>query len=105
MRYVYLVNDTHDRIESFALAETASDAWSPVDLGNGGMKAGTAETIAIARDRGQGCVCDAKIVLRGGRAFVHRGLDFCRYASYHPGRYLRSAAPVLARSLQDGPSR
>lgn len=104
-RYVYLVNDTADRIESFALAQTASDAWSPVDLGSGGMKAGTAETIAIVHGRDQGCVYDAKIVLRGGRTFIHRGLDFCRYASYHPGRYLRSPAPVLAWSGQDEPHR
>ena len=103
-RYVYLVNDTPDRIEAFAIAQEDSDAWTPIDLGRNGMKAGFAKTIAIARNRGDGCVYDAKIVMRG-RTFVHRGLDFCRYVSYHPGRYLRVSESAAAQPRMGGPRR
>lgn len=89
-RYVYLVNDMPDRIESFSLARNDSDAWKTV-LRDEGLKAGESETLAIKQGKGDGCLYDAKIVLRGGRTFVHRGLDFCKYVSYHPGRYLRGA--------------
>lgn len=89
-RYVYLVNDTPDRIESFSIARNDSDAWMTM-LRDDGLKAGESETLAIAQGEGDGCLYDARIVLRGGKAFVHRSLDFCKYVSYHPGRYLRGA--------------
>lgn len=100
-RYVYLVNDTRDRIESFSLARNDSDAWTPM-LGGTGLKAGESEMLAIERSEGEGCMYDARIVLRGGKTFVHRGLDFCRYVSYHPGRYLRAAASSEPRVAQRG---
>lgn len=88
-RYVYLVNDTENRIASFSLAQSGSEAWSPARLGRRGLKAGSAETIAIARAPGDSCLYDAKIVWRDGGVFIHRNLDFCTYITYHPGRYLQ----------------
>lgn len=100
-RYVYLVNDIPDRIESFSLARNDGDAWTSM-LRDGGLRAGDSETLAIAQGEGDGCLYDAKIVLRGGRTFVHRGLDFCKYVSYHPGRYLRGAvSSPEGRAAQD----
>jgi hypothetical protein len=95
-RYVYLVNDTENRIASFALSPSGGDAWTAVRLGWRGLKAGAAETIPIAREPGEGCLYDAKIVWRGGGTFIHQGLDFCEYITYHPGRYLY--APVAAEA-------
>lgn len=95
-RYVYLVNDTENRIRSFSLAQQGSERWARVPLGSRGLKPGAAETIAIARNAGDGCLYDAKIVWRDGSTFIHQGLDFCVYVTYHPGRYLHApdAVPV-----------
>ncbi|MCL1635506.1 hypothetical protein M2650_12825 [Luteimonas sp. SX5] len=103
-RYVQLINDTHDRIESFSLAQEGG-AWVAMPLGDRGLSAGTGETLAIGYREGDGCLYDARIVLRG-ETFIHRGLDFCRYVSYHPGRYLRvSASPAERRVAQDADRR
>ncbi len=103
-RYVYLVNDTADRIESFFLAQSDTDAWTPM-LGDDGLKAGMSETLAIRQSEGDGCLYDARIVLRGGKAFVHRGLDFCEYVSYHPGRYFRGAVSSSEQGVAQGAAR
>ena len=102
-RYVHLSNDMPYRIESFSLAKNDSDAWISM-LRDGGLKAGESETLGI-RGEGDGCLYDAKIVLRGGRTFVHRGLDFCKYVSYHPGRYLRGAVLSPARRVAQDAAR
>ncbi len=97
-RYVYLVNDTYDSIASFALTPSGSEAWGPVRLGARGLKAGAAETIAIAREPGASCLYDAKTIWRDGRTLMHRGLDFCEYVTYHPGRYLHAPTEAIAQA-------
>ncbi|TKR30663.1 hypothetical protein FCE95_11175 [Luteimonas gilva] len=60
------------------------------------MKAGAAETVPIAREPGDSCLYDAKIVWRDGGTLIHQGLDFCEYITYHPGRYLYAPAATEA---------
>ncbi|HJR74033.1 MAG TPA: hypothetical protein VJ806_10395 [Luteimonas sp.] len=98
-RYVYLVNDTKNRILSFSLVQQGGEQWTQVPLGRHGLRPGAAEMIAITRNAGDHCLYDAKIVWRDGSAFVHKNLDFCTYITYHPGRYLHAPDAVRAESV------
>lgn len=88
-RYVYVVNDAPATMESFSLAPAGSEAWRRIEVGDRSLAPGSAGMIAIRTGGNDDCLYDFKLVFRDGRALLHRDFDVCKYASYHPGAYLR----------------
>ncbi len=88
-RYVYLVNDAPATMESFSLAPAGSEAWRQIKVGERSLAPGSSGMVAIRTGGNDDCLYDFKLVFRDGRALLHRDFDVCKYASYHPGAYLR----------------
>lgn len=104
-RYVYLVNDTRDRIESLSFAPKGSQAWQSMEIGSDGIRGSEAQMLAIRYEEGRGCLYDARFKLRGGPTIVHLGVDFCKSATYRPGYSIRReyARRSSQRSLAERP--
>ncbi|WP_233841297.1 hypothetical protein [Dyella sp. 2HG41-7] len=81
-------NDTHSRIDSFAMAPAGSNRWVEKDftapMGQFEFDYQLAVTLRFYDN--DGCLRDLRTVLSDGRRIVARNFDVCQLHVYRPGR-------------------
>lgn len=80
---VKLINDTHTRIVSFAVAPVGDDRWTKVDFHDPLFE--NQEAVMVEIRGGEACRYDFRTTLSDGRSILIHNFNICRYHAYRPG--------------------
>lgn len=97
---IEVINDTHSRIDTFAMAPAGSVRWVEVDFRAPMQESYFDHQLALMLHfhDNDGCLRDLRTVLSDGRRIFARHFDLCRLHTYRPGmsfHHGHPGAPVM----------
>jgi hypothetical protein len=88
---VKLINDTHTRIVSFAIAPAGDGHWTEVEFHDPLLE--NQNTMLVEIHDGKTCLYDFRTTFSDGRYVLARNVDLCRLRTYRPGRRFYDGHP------------
>lgn len=92
---IEVVNGTHARIDSFALAPAGTTDWTEVEFRKPMQAFYFDDDLAVTLEvhDHDGCLRDLRTVLSNGRRILAHNFDLCHFHSYWPGRRFPKGHP------------
>ncbi|GLQ89650.1 hypothetical protein [Dyella flagellata] len=95
VRTIEVINDTHSRIDTFAMAPAGSDRWIEVDFRAPMHESWFDHQLALMLQfhDNDSCLRDLRTELSDGRRIFARRFDLCRFHAYRPGMSFHHGHP------------